>query len=345
MYVPAILEAIRTAARGKRRSPDVARFLLDAERQALWLARDLGAGGWLPSAPRAFVLREPKPRLISALPFRDRVVQHLLIAATLPAIERSFAPQSYACRTGFGTHRCLAAAVELARRHRFVLRLDLAKFFPSIDHAVIARMLEPRTPARWWWVTERILRAPAHVEPVRFYFPGDDLFAPIERPHGLPIGNLCSQIWANLVLTPIDHLLASHLGLPAFVRYCDDLLVFGDDPARLRAAWAAVARRCDDLRLRLHPTKCRLHDTRERVAFLGFVLERRGDAVRIRLRRENVRRFRRRMRDLRLLHAIGAIEIEEVTSRIRAWLAHARHGHTRALCERELAELAFSRDR
>lgn len=343
VHVTSVLGAVATATRGKRRSPDVARFVLDAERQALILARELGAGAWRPSAPRAFVLREPKPRLISALPFRDRVVQHLLIAATLPAIERSFAPQSYACRIGFGTHRCLAAATELARRHRFVLRLDLAKFFPSIDHAMVERMLWPRTPEPWWWVTERILHAPAHVERVRFYFPGDDLFAPIARPHGLPIGNLCSQIWANLVLTPVDHLLASHLGLSTFVRYCDDLLVFDDDPARLRAAWAAVARRCEDLRLRLHPTKCRLHDTRERVAFLGFVLERRGDAVRIRLRRENLRRFRRRMRDLQLLHAIGAIEIEEVTSRVRAWLAHARHGHTHALCKRVLAELAFSR--
>jgi hypothetical protein len=343
VHIPAILSAIVTAARGKRRSPDVARFVLDAERHALTLARELASGAWRPSAPHAFVLREPKPRLISALPFRDRVVQHLLIAATLPAIERSFAPQSYACRTGFGTHRCLATAVELCRRHRFVLRLDLARFFPSIDHAVVERMLWPRTPPAWWWVTERILHAPAHVERVQFYFPGDDLFTPLARPHGLPIGNLCSQIWANLVLTPVDHLLASHLGLPTFVRYCDDLLVFDDDPVRLRDAWAAVAACCDRLRLRLHATKCRLHDTRERVAFLGFVLERRDRAVRIRLRSENVRRFRHRMRDLRMLHAVGAIEIEEVTSRVRAWLAHARHGHTRGLCERVLGELVFSR--
>lgn len=79
------------------------------------------------------------------------------------------------------------------------------------------------------------------------------------------------------------------------------------------------------------------------MAFVGFILERRGDAVRVTLKTENVRRFRRRMGELRRLHAAGAIEIDEVTSRVRAWLAHARHGDTRALCERVLGELSFSR--
>ena len=91
------------------------------------------------------------------------------------------------------------------------------------------------------------------------------------------------------------------------------------------------------------PTKCRLHRTDERVGFLGFVLERRGDAVKVSLKTENVQRFRRRMRELRALYVAGAIEIDEVTSRVRAWLAHARHGHTRRLCRRALAELSFAR--
>jgi len=204
-------------------------------------------------------------------------------------------------------------------------------------------LLHPRTPQPWWTVTQQILDAPCHVEPTRFYFPGDDLFSPIGRPHGLPIGNLTSQVWANLMLTPIDHLLACHLKLGSFVRYSDDILVFDNDPGRLRAAWDAVVLRCEKLRLRLHPTKCRLHRTTEPVAFLGFVLARRGTAVQIRLRTENTRRFWTRMRELRALHAAGAIEIDEVTARVRAWLAHARHGHTRSLCRQVLGELSFSR--
>ncbi|MSP60862.1 MAG: RNA-dependent DNA polymerase [Myxococcales bacterium] len=343
LELASVLRAANTAARGKRRSGDVAAFLLDGERRCIRLASELRAGTWRPGAARGFEVREPKPRLISALPFADRVVQHLLVGATLPAIEGTFAPQSYACRHGFGAHLCLRAARDFTRRRRFVLRLDFAKFFPSIDHAVLRSLLRPLTSAVWWPITFRILDAPAHVERTLFRFPGDDLLTPIERPHGLPIGNLTSQVWANLMLAPIDHLIASHLGLGTFVRYCDDLLIFDDDPGRLRGAWDAIRERADTLRLRLHPVKCRLHRTSDAVAFLGFVLQRRGDAVSVRLRRENVRRFRARMRELQLLYQVGAISVADITARVRAWLAHARHGHTRTLCRSVLAEFSFTR--
>lgn len=180
-------------------------------------------------------------------------------------------------------------------------------------------------------------------ERVAWHFPGDDLFAPHERPHGLPIGSLTSQVWANAFLTPVDHLLASHLGLGTFVRYCDDLLVFDDDRDRLREVLAAVEERAHDLRLRLHPVKTRLHRTADPVAFLGFVLRRVGDGVHVRLRSENVRRFRHRMATTRVLFETGALDPSEVVAQVRAWLAHARHGHMRALCARELSRMAFIR--
>ncbi len=93
------------------------------------------------------------------------------------------------------------------------------------------------------------MRAGGPTEPVAFHFPGDDLFAPLLRPHGLPIGNLTSQIWANAVLTPVDHLLGSGLGLGSFVRYCDDVLVYAEDRSRLEDAWRRVRDLADRLRL------------------------------------------------------------------------------------------------
>ncbi len=327
------------AARGKRRSPAVAAFLLDRAQQLAELERQLDDGSYRPGVGRAFWIHEPKPRRIYALPFRDRVVQHLLIGATLPAFERWFAPQSYACRVGKGTHRCLERAAELTRTKRYVLHLDFQKFFHSIDHALLRELLLPHTPRQWRWLTELFLDAPSGVEPATWYFPGDDLFTPLERRRGLPIGSLTSQIWANAYLTPIDHLLGSHLGLGSFVRYCDDLLIFDNDPARLREALAALEERATALRLRLHPRKTRLYRTTDALRFLGFVLQRRGDAVAVRLLNENVRRFRRRMASTLTLWRAGAIEYEDVAARLRAWLAHAAHGHTRTLCRRELARL------
>lgn len=116
---------------------------------------------------------------------------------------------------------------------------------------------------------------------------------------------------------------------------------YSHDRARLEDAWGRIEQRCDTLRLRLHPKKCRLHRTSEPVAFLGFVLRREGSAVGVRLRSENVRRFRARMALVSALYDAGALELEDVTSRLRAWLAHAQHGHTRSLVRRELSRLSF----
>jgi hypothetical protein len=106
---------------------------------------------------------------------------------------------------------------------------------------------------------------------------------------------------------------------------------------------ACCPERCFALRLRLHPGKTRLHRTTDPVPFLGFVLRRTPHGVSIRLRHENVVRFRRRMATVRALYRAGALPLGEVRSRIHAWLAHARHGHTRALCEAELSRLTFTR--
>lgn len=299
-----------------------------------------------PGPGRCFAIRDPKPRRIYALPFVDRVAQHWLIARTLPAIERSLVDQTYACRRGRGTHACLRRAADLTRARRFVLRLDVQKFFASIDHELLRAQLGRVTPPELRWLSDRFLDAPlpaGAVESVAFHFPGDDLLTPLERPHGLPIGSLTSQIWANLYLSPLDHLLADVLGLGSFVRYCDDVLIFADDPGRLREALARVQARTTALRLRLHPQKTRLHRTGDPVTFLGFVLQRRGDAVSIRLRHDNVARMRLRVARMQAEYAAGGLALAEVTARLTAWVAHARNGHTRALLERECQAWVFRR--
>ncbi|MCH9685353.1 MAG: RNA-directed DNA polymerase [Deltaproteobacteria bacterium] len=341
-----LLRLAHIAARGKRRARDVARFMVDVDRHVLALARDLHNHTYRPGTGRCFRITDPKPRAIYALPFRDRVEQHYLIAATSPAIERHLASQTYACRVGKGTHRALRQAIALTRHRRWVLRLDVQKFFASIDHEVLRRGLGPTTPPELRWLRDRFIDAPwpdGAVERVAFHFPGDELWTPIERPHGLPIGSLTSQIWANLYLAPVDHLLASYLGLGDFVRYCDDVLVFSDDRERLREALAAVRERLHTLRLRLHPAKSRLHRTRDPVGFVGFVLKRRGHGVAVRLRQDNVRRMRARLGAMQAEYAAGALSPAEVTARLGCWLAHARHGHTRTLLEREHHRWVFRR--
>ena len=152
------------AAKGKRKSPQVARFLLDVDRECTKLADELRAETYQPQKGRAFWICDPKPRCIYALPFRDRVVQHLLIDVTLAQIERRLVAQTYACRIGMGTHLGLRRAAELHRTHSYVLRIDIQKFFPSIDHEVLRRLLNRVTPLPWRWLRDRFLDAPIATE-------------------------------------------------------------------------------------------------------------------------------------------------------------------------------------
>ncbi len=114
MSFPNLLRAARKARRGKRDRPDVAAFEYDAERELLRIRDELLSGAY-PFCPyHTFTITEPKPRLISAAPYRDRVVHHALCNVLEPVYERSFIADSYACRKDKGTHaavrRCHAFA-------------------------------------------------------------------------------------------------------------------------------------------------------------------------------------------------------------------------------------------
>ena len=237
-----LLHAAQAAARGKRFKPGVARFVFDLERQLLRLHEELAGKTYRPGPYRTFTIYEGKTRQISAAPFRDRVVHHALTGVLEPIFERSFIFDSYACRKGKGTHAAVDRCQRFARRYRYVLKADVRKFFPSIDHRVlegaIARKIKDPDVL---WLVGRIIDHSNPQDPVLMWFPGDDLFTPTERRRGLPLGNQTSQFFANVYLDPLDHFITDRLGL-SYVRYVDDFLVFADDKRRLREARAEVER-------------------------------------------------------------------------------------------------------
>lgn len=315
-----LIQSARAAARGKRLKPEVAEFLLELEPECFRLADELASGVWRPGPYHSFWIREPKRRLISAASFRDRVVHHAIVSLLEPHFERRFSPHSYACRRGKGTHRALLRASDWCRRRPFVLKCDLVKFFPSLDHEVVKaelrRVIEDEQLVR---VVELVIDGSSPQEPVTAWFAGDDLFAPGERRRGLPIGNLTSQFLANVVLDVLDHFVTERLRLGDYVRYCDDFLVFGDSPAELRQARRAIDGELALLRLRAHERKGGVHATSSPIPFLGFVLK--GAARR--LQRESALRATRRLRRLRA--GAGVVESDRLGAGIAAWVAHARY--------------------
>ncbi len=323
---PALRAAALRAATGKRAKPGVAAFLANQEKDVLRLERELRNGSYRPGRYKTIAIFDPKHRVVSAAPFRDRVVHHAFCAVCEPLFERGFVHDSYANRKAKGTHRAVARYERFRDRFRHVLRCDVYRYFPAIDHKILKRDLRrriacPRTLA----LADRIVDGSNPQEPVLLYYPDDDLFTPFERRRGLPIGNLTSQFFANLYLDGLDHFCKEVLRAKGYVRYVDDFALFHDDPECLEDWRRRIARFLEGRRLRLHPNKTRIMETKEPAEFLGFVLLPDGSR---RLPEANVRRFRNRLRGLRARWREGRVTRADIEQRVGAWVAHARHANT-----------------
>jgi RNA-directed DNA polymerase len=337
-----LLAAYRAARRGKRDKLQVFAFEFAYEDELLRLQEELAAQTYSPGPYTSFYITDPKRRLISAAPFRDRVVHHALCQVIEPIFERRFIYDSYANRLGKGTYRALDRCQEFSRRYRFVLQGDIEQFFASIDHSILHGLLaRPIADARCMWLIDRILDSGAgiHIDDYHMrWFRGDNLFA-ARRPRGLPIGNLTSQFWANVLLNELDQFVKRELRCPAYVRYVDDFLLFGDEKQQLWAWKDAVSEFLNTLRLMLHPAKSVVYPVRSGIPFLGFRL---WPAHR-RLKRANVRAFVRRLRQQRQAYARGELPFDDMNSSVQSWVAHASHGDTYRLRTRIFGQMPFPR--
>jgi hypothetical protein len=319
--------AWRQAARGKRGLAPAATFEYRLADNLLALQAELQERTYQPGPYASFYIHEPKRRLISAAPFRDRVVHHALCNVIEPVFERSFIADSYANRVGKGTHKALDRCQAFARRYPYVLQCDVRQFFPAIDHALLRQTLARKLhDPDLLWLVDRILASGAGVLSEQYemtYFPGDTLWAAL-RPRGLPIGNLTSQFWANCYLNPFDHFVKRELRCPAYLRYVDDFLLFGDSRRQLWEWKAALVQRLARLRLTIHETRAQVRPVEEGIPFLGFVVTPR----RRRLKRRKGVAFARRLRGLAYDYGRGWVTLEQVSASVQGWVNHARYGNT-----------------
>ena len=333
--------AARRAERGKRYRQNVLEFNYHREQEILQLVKELIEKTYRPGAYRTFEIREPKRRLISAAPYRDRVVHHALCNFIVPIFERTFIADSYANRIGFGTHRALRRFTGFLRSNRYILQCDIRKYFPSIDHQILKDILRRKIKCRdTLWLIDTIIDASNPQEDASFYFPGDTLFTPTERRRGLPIGNLTSQFFANAYLNGFDHYVKETLKAAQYIRYVDDFALFSDDLSFLREAQEAIRQYLNQLRLQLHPVKSQIRATKVGANFLGF----RVLPDRIRVRSENLRRARRRFKKIQQQYLRREIGLNKVNQSVQSWLAHLDHGDTWRLREKIFTSLVFKRE-
>ena len=334
--------AWRKARRGKSTKRQVIQFEADLEDNLFTLLDELESGAYQPGRHTNFYVYEPKKRKISAAPFRDRVVHHALCNVLEPIFERKFIHDSYACRVGKGTHRALDRCTHFARRFPYVLKCDVARFFPTVDHQILLEILgrtiaDARTMALVSVILENGLGILDEEAPTA-WFPGDDLLGPL-RPKGLPIGNLTSQFWANVLLNELDQHVKRVLEVRGYLRYTDDFLLFGQSKAQLWEWRHQVISFLASLRLSPNGRSFRVFPVTQGIEFLGF----RVYPDHRRLLAANVRRSRLRLRRLSRLFAQRRIPVERVSASVLAWVAHASHADTRGLRRSVLREFVGKR--
>ncbi|WP_374790061.1 RNA-directed DNA polymerase [Aerosakkonema funiforme] len=335
-----ILQAARKAQRGKRFRDNVLEFNYNLELELAQIKTELETKTYQTGAYRSFDIVEPKRRTISAAPYRDRVVHHALCNIIVPVFERTFIADSYANRVGFGTHKALHRFIGFARSSRYVLQCDIRKYFPSIDHEILKTLLRRKLKCEdTLWLIDTIINGSNKQEPILDYFPGDDLLTPIQRRRGLPIGNLTSQFFANIYLNGFDHFVKEELQATKYIRYVDDFALFSDNWEFLHQARLKIEDYLAKLRLKIHPIKSQLFETRHGANFLGFRIL----PNRIRVRKENLRRAKRRLRRMQQRFAKGKIREREISQSIQSWVAHLKYGDTWQLRQQIFTNLVFTR--
>jgi RNA-directed DNA polymerase len=246
--------AFHAAARGKCGRGDVETFRGNLDRELASLRADLLGGTFSLAPMRRFRIHDPKPRLIHAPCFRDRVLHHAIMAHVGPVLDRSLVADTYACRAGKGTLAAVQRAQAHAGRHAWFTQIDVRAYFASIDHQVLLGLLARK------FKNQALLAMLARIIAVHESSPG----------RGLPIGTLTSQHFANFYLAGLDRCLLETCRVRGYVRYMDDAVWWTGNRAAARAAYA-VARAYLETTLRLEVKQpVRIGRSRDGLSFCGF---------------------------------------------------------------------------
>lgn len=335
-----LLRAYRKARRGKRSKPGVSEFGLNLERELLALQRSLLEGTYQPGEYQLFTIYERKPRVIAAAPFRDRVVHHAVMQMIEPPLDRTFISDSYACRRGKGVHAAVDRYQAWAQSYRYVLKMDIQQYFPSINHDVLKEKLRRRIKdTQVLDLFDRIIDSSPQSTAGPQYFPGDDLFTSLDRRTGIPIGNLTSQFFANLYLDDFDRYVKQVVKVRPYLRYVDDMVMLGQDKHRLAEIRVAVQERLATDRLHLHPRKAHISPVADGLNLLGYVIY----PARRRLRSDNGHRFARKFREMAKTYQVGRLEWSRVAASTQSWIGHAQHADTDGLRRAIFSQVVFTR--
>jgi retron-type reverse transcriptase len=304
-----LYKAYLKARKGKNDMAEVIRFTYYLEHELIKLHEQLIDGTYNMGRYRNFKVHEPKERLISALPFRDRVVHHAIHSVIEPIFDKIFIYDSYACRTGKGTHNGMERLRIFMgkRKNRYALKCDISKYFQSVDHSALKSM-------------------------IRRKISDDNLLELLDRiidsvPKGIPIGNLTSQLFANVCLNDLDYFVKHELRMKCYVRYMDDFIILHESKQELHIIKMKIKSHLHEIGLELHRKKAIVFPATLGVDFLGYRI-----FADYRLaRKSTLKRFLRRVKTKIRKYGCEKIEFEKLMESFNSWNAYMDHADTHNL--------------
>jgi retron-type reverse transcriptase len=283
-----LARAAHQAARAKRERPDIQRFFQHFDTHINQLAQDIRDARMPYGRFRQFTIRDPKPRVIHAACFEDRIFHHAVMHEAGPVLEQALTPTTFACRKGMGNHAAVLQAQRYLRRFPWCVKIDIQHYFDSIDHNRLYNLLQRRFKGADFLALLRRVIDCFHVTPGK----------------GLPIGALTSQHFANYYLDGLDRYILEHLGCCSHIRYMDDIIWWCHSRTQARQTLAQV---CDyasrECLLTVKPTM-QINQSEQGVSFCGY----RMTPGQLKLSRRRCRRYQQLRQDWEVAYTQGRID-------------------------------------
>jgi len=308
-------------SKGKRKRSDVQAFSDHLEENLFSLHSDFINNTYYHGSYTPFTICDPKQRQIHKATVRDRIVHHAIFSILNPIFEPTFIAHSFSCRVGKGTHRAVDALEGMLRKtsknrrkNCYVLKCDIYEFFASVDHKILLHILSKRiNDPRVHVLLREVL------ESFR-----------METRKGIPIGNLTSQLFANVYMHEFDQFVKHILKVKHYIRYTDDFIFVSEDKKYLHSLLPSVALFLQNrLGLRLHPHKVTIRKFRQGVDFLGYVLLPHHRILRTKTRRRMIRRLQKASLEYR----VGHIPRESLEQSLQSYLDVLSHADTYRLAQ------------
>lgn len=341
-----LYKAYLNARKNKRFRDEVLGFTNNLEEYLFDIQKDLVNHTYKVGQYREFYVYEPKKRLVMALPFKDRVIQWAIYQVINPMFSKGYITDSYACIEGRGTHQAVQRLhYWLKKVNRkpgkwYYLKLDISKYFYRIDHEVLVKMLQKKIQDKQLMkLLENIIFSETSF--------GLELgtIDPAERDKrvaqcGMPIGNLTSQMFANIYLNELDQYIKRELKVHHYIRYMDDMILLADDKKLLHEYKTLIDTFLNEkLKLNLN-NKTAIRPITLGIEFVGFKIW----ATHIKLRKSTALKMRRRLNSLKKQYFKGKVELSDVQATVNSYMGMMKYCNSYSLKNKLFEGLVLKRE-